>query len=200
MDDIETFEKTIIEVLGKSVESFDNEKISEAAALITEAVRNGHRVHITGIGKPGDLAHYLAASFSSVGIPTYFLDGTEVCHGSCGQLCKGDVVVFISNSGNTAEMKVGFSAVQVMGVKTIGVTGNAESFLAHSANVALIAKVSQEGGPLNLAPRASILSEAVILQAVSVKVQSNLGFTADEFHKRHQSGALGEMLSKAKIF
>ena len=199
-DAIKDFRVNLISILSSSISEFDDDKISEAANMIYDALKTSNRVHITGIGKPGDLAHYLAASFSSVGIPAYHLDGTEVVHGSCGQLAPGDVVIFISNSGNTAEMKIGFNAVKDMQVKTIGVTGNPNSFLAKESDLALIAAVKKEGGPLNLAPRASILAEAAILQAVSVGVQTLCNFKPEDFHLRHKSGALGEMLAKTKLF
>ena len=79
------------------------EELLKAANIIWEAESNGNRIHITGIGKPGHVAGYVASLMSSTGTPTYFLHGTEAVHGSCGQLVPGDVVICISNSGETAE-------------------------------------------------------------------------------------------------
>lgn len=200
IENVLDFKLAIVGEMSKSVTALREDEIAEAGNIILESVRNGGRVHITGIGKPGDLAHYLASSFSSVGIPTYYLDATAASHGGCGQLDSSDAVIYISNSGNTTELKMCFEAVKLMGVKTIGVTGNQKSFLKKNCNATIIAHVDAEGGPLNLAPRASILAEAAAMQALSVYVQSEMGFTADDFHKRHQAGALGEMLKNSKVF
>ena len=95
-----------------------------AAELIRQAEQRGGRIHISGIGKPAHIAGYVASLLSSTGTPTYFLHGTEAVHGSCGQLKEGDIVIFISNSGETAEMKSTVSAAINNGCDVIGVSGN----------------------------------------------------------------------------
>lgn len=106
------------------------EAYEDAVALIEECRAAGHRVHVTGIGKPGHVAGYGASLLSSTGTPSYFLHGTEAVHGSCGQLEEGDVVIAISNSGETVELKATVLAVKNNGCRVIGITGNAESWLA----------------------------------------------------------------------
>ena len=86
-------------------ESIDMESVKKAAEIIIGAKNNGNRLHITGIGKPAHIAGYAASLISSTGTPAYFLHGTEAVHGSCGQLVEGDIVICISNSGETAELK-----------------------------------------------------------------------------------------------
>ena len=100
------------------------EEYEAAAQLILESQANGGRMHITGIGKPGHVSAYMASLFSSTGNPCYFLHGTEAVHGSCGQLAAGDVVICISNSGETSELKATVLAIQNNGCKVIGVSGN----------------------------------------------------------------------------
>lgn len=170
----------------------------KAADLIITAKENGNRVHITGIGKPSHVAEYMASLLSSTGTPTYYLHGTEAVHGSCGQLVPGDVVICISNSGETAELKVTVNAVKNNGCKVIAVTGNPESWLAKNSDAYLFAGVKQEGGPLNRAPRASILAEIYVLQGLSVVLQVTRGLTPKEYVKWHPGGTLGHLRDNEK--
>ena len=164
-----------------------------AAALILEAQSKGNRIHITGIGKPSHVANYMASLLSSTGNPTYFLHGTEAVHGSCGQLVAGDVVIAISNSGETAELKATVLAIKNNGCKVIGVTGNPDSWLARESDAYLFAGVKEEGGPLNRAPRNSVLAEMLTLQALSVALQSECGQDPTAYVRCHPGGALGHL-------
>ena len=139
------------------VDNAADQEYIDAAQLILDAQAKGGRVHITGIGKPGHVSGYGASLMSSTGTPTYFLHGTEAVHGSCGQLAAGDVVICISNSGETAE-----------------------------------------GGPLNRAPRASILAETFVLQRLSVLLQVNRGLDPKEYVKWHPGGTLGQLRENEK--
>ena len=103
--DYEKFARTARENVAATLDNMDYPALERAAELILAAKAAGKRLHISGIGKPAHLAGYAASLFSSTGTPAYFLHGTEAVHGSCGQLVPGDVVIFISNSGETAEMK-----------------------------------------------------------------------------------------------
>ena len=170
----------------------------DAAQLILDAQAKGGRVHITGIGKPGHVSGYGASLMSSTGTPTYFLHGTEAVHGSCGQLVAGDVVICISNSGETAEMKTTVTAIKRNGCKVIGITGNRASWLARESDAHLFAGVQQEGGPLNRAPRASILAETFVLQRLSVLLQVNRGLDPKEYVKWHPGGTLGQLRENEK--
>ncbi len=147
--------------------------------------RRGHRVHVTGIGKPGHVAGYGASLLSSTGTPSYFLHGTEAVHGSCGQLEEGDVVIAISNSGETVELKATVLAVKNNGCRVIGITGNAESWLAKESDALLLAHVDEEGGPLNRAPRNSVLAEMFVLQALSAILQADVAQTPAQYVRRH---------------
>lgn len=176
----------------------NSDMYEKAAEVILEAEKKGNRVHITGIGKPSHVANYMASLLSSTGTPTYFLHGTEAVHGSCGQLVPGDVVICISNSGETAELKSTVTAIKNNGCKTIAVTGNPESWLAKESEACLFAGVRQEGGPLNRAPRASILAEAFVLQGLSVVLQTTRGLTPTEYVKWHPGGTLGHLRENEK--
>ena len=169
------------------------EMFQKAVELIWQAEARGNRVHITGIGKPAHVASYMASLMSSTGTPTYFLHGTEAVHGSCGQLVAGDVVICISNSGETAELKATAMAVRHNGCQVIAVTGNPDSWLARFADAHLFAGVKNEGGPLNRAPRASILAETLVLQGLSIVLQEKRGVTPQEYVLRHPGGSLGHL-------
>lgn len=179
--------------LTEYIEQMDMSEIEAAANLIIEAGKSGNRLHVSGIGKPGHIAGYISSLISSTGTPTYFLHGTEAVHGSCGQLMEGDIVIFISNSGETAEMKSTVLAIKNNGCKVIGVSGNRESWLAKESTVHLYAGVPKEGGPMNRAPRMSILAETLVLQTLSVYLQSYVNISPQEYVKRHPGGALGQL-------
>lgn len=182
----------------KYADSIDKESIIKAAKLIIDAKNKGNRLHITGIGKPAHIAGYVASLISSTGTPAYFLHGTEAVHGSCGQLSEGDVVICISNSGETAELKATAMAIKNNGCKIISVTGNPDSWLGKYGEVCLKAGVEQEGGVLNRAPRASILAETYVLQCLSVVLQESANITPAEYVKRHPGGALGQLRENEK--
>lgn len=194
MNPLEIFVDTIEKEMKPLYENIKNEAFFEKAVnLIWAARQQGRRVHFTGIGKPSYVAGYMASLFSSVGIPSYVLHGTEAVHGSCGQLEEGDVVICISNSGETLEMKSTAAAIRNNGAKLIAVTGNANSWLATYSDAHLLAGVNNEGGPLNRAPRASILAEITVLQGLSVCMQQKRNITPEEYVLRHPGGALGQL-------
>lgn len=188
-----SFLDTVKTDLTAYIDNMDMNEIEAAANLIIEAGKKGNRLHVSGIGKPGHIAGYISSVISSTGTPTYFLHGTEAVHGSCGQLMEGDIVIFISNSGETAEMKSTVLAVKNNGCKVIGVSGNPESWLAKESAVHLFAGVPKEGGPMNRAPRMSILAETLVLQVLSVYLQSYVNISPQEYVKRHPGGALGQL-------
>lgn len=175
------------------IDNMDYRQVEAAAELILDAKKKGNRTHISGIGKPAHIAGYIASLISSTGTPVYFLHGTEAVHGSCGQLVEGDVVIFISNSGETAEMKATVNAVKNNGCAVIGVSGNPDSWLAKQSDAFLFAGVSEEGGPLNRAPRMSIFAETFVLQALSVALQSDADITPVQYVKWHPGGSLGKL-------
>lgn len=189
----QNFLNTVRSDFSAFVETVDMDEIEDAAQLILRAKNSGSRMHISGIGKPAHVAEYMASLLSSTGTPTYFLHGTEAVHGSCGQLVPGDVVFFISNSGETAEMRSTVMAVKNNGCRVIGISGNRDSWLAQQSDVHLYAGVPAEGGPLNRAPRMSILAETLVLQTLSVYLQAQAGVTPQQYVKWHPGGTLGKL-------
>lgn len=174
------------------------EEYAEAFRLITESQAKGGRIHVTGIGKCSHVATYVASLLSSTGNPAYYLHGTEAVHGSCGQLVAGDVVIAISNSGETSELVATVNAVKNNGCKTIGVSGNADSWLAKNTDAFLFAGVKNEGGPMNRAPRNSVLAELLTLQALSVALQTEKDWDPVRYVRCHPGGALGAIRANEK--
>lgn len=179
---------------GKIQEGF----YKKAVELIDAAEQKGGRVHVTGIGKPSYVAGYIASLLSSTGTPTYVLHGTEAVHGSSGQVREGDVVVAISNSGETVELKATVETLKRNGAKIIAVTGNPESWLAKSGDVFLFAGVKREGDSLNRAPRSSIIAELLVLQGLSIVLQEMKGINAQQYVRWHPGGALGQLRDHEK--
>ena len=120
MSSFDVFKNSAAQEFAQYLSNLSEADFLPAADLIWAAQTNGNRLHITGIGKPGHVAAYGASLLSSTGTPTYFLHGTEAVHGSCGQLVAGDVVICISNSGETTELKSTAEAIRNNGSKNIG--------------------------------------------------------------------------------
>jgi sugar/nucleoside kinase (ribokinase family)/D-arabinose 5-phosphate isomerase GutQ len=162
------------------------------ADLIAKVESRGGRVHVTGIGKPEHVSGYIASLFSSSGTPAYFLHGTECVHGSSGQVAPGDVVIVISNSGETGEMKTAVATLKKNRALIVGVSGNRESWLAHQSDEFLFAGVEREGSPLNFEPRASIIAEIYVLAALSIELQARKNITRANYNAWHPAGIIGE--------
>jgi arabinose-5-phosphate isomerase len=190
---IPDFLKVAIEELEKLRARIGGESYFQRAAdFINESESRGGRVHITGIGKPEYVSGYISALFSSVGTPAYFLHGTECVHGSSGQVAPGDVVIVISNSGETSEMKSTVLALKHNGASIIGVSGNPKSWLARQSDEFLYAGVEREGSPLNFEPRASILAEIYVLAALSIELQARKNVTHAHYNAWHPGGIIGK--------
>ncbi len=174
----------------------DAEAVARAARLILVAEKRGGRVHLLGVGKPLAVARYAASSLSSTGTAAYPLDAAEAAHGGAGQVRRGDVVVAISNSGETIETKTAAALARALGARVVGVSGKRGSWLARNCDVFLEAGVAREGDSLNLAPRASVLAEILVLNALSVALQEGKRLTAAGFRKCHPGGALGRKTRK----
>jgi arabinose-5-phosphate isomerase len=178
--------------LGDLAEGYPVAQLREAGRLILDAEGRGRRVHVTGVGKCEYVAGYIASSYSSTGTPAFFLHATEAGHGASGQVAEGDVVIAISNSGETGELKAAVDTLQRNGARILGVGGRPESWLARHCEVFLRAGVRREGDELDLAPRNSVLAEILVLNALGVALQHHKRFTAEQFKAYHPGGSLGK--------
>lgn len=196
MNEVNKYFDIVSNEIQEFIMSVNYDALQKAKECILESEAKGGRIHITGIGKPSYVAGYIASLFSSTGIKAYTLNGTEAVHGSAGQVAEGDVVIAISNSGETIELRATVETLINNHAKIISVTGNPNSWLAKSSHVSLVAGVKQEGDSLNKPPRASIIAEILILQALSVMLQEEKNLTPSQYVKWHPGGALGASIQK----
>ena len=152
------------------------------------------RVVVTGIGKSGHVARKIAATLASTGTPAFFMHAAEAIHGDLGMLTGQDILLAISYSGSAQELITIISVAKRMGTRILALTGNADSELAHSADLALDAAVDQEACPLNLAPTASTTAALVLGDALAVACLEARGFNREDFARSHPGGALGRRL------
>jgi arabinose-5-phosphate isomerase len=181
---------------------------TEARAIIALAARLGApfvaavelmrqcrgRVVVSGIGKSGHIARKLAATLASTGTPAFFVHPAEAGHGDLGMITAEDVVVMLSNSGETDELMLLTPHLKRQGAKLIALTGNEQSSLAQSADVHLDAAVDAEACPLGLAPTASTTAALALGDALALALLDARGFSVEDFARSHPGGALGRRL------
>jgi arabinose-5-phosphate isomerase len=152
------------------------------------------RAIVTGMGKSGHVAHKIAATLASTGTPAFFLHPGEASHGDIGMITRGDVLLALSNSGETPEVLALLPPLKRLAIPLIALTGNAASTLARAADVHLDVGVPQEACPHNLAPTASTTAALVMGDALAVALLEARGFSADDFARSHPGGSLGRRL------
>jgi arabinose-5-phosphate isomerase len=152
------------------------------------------RVIVTGIGKSGHVGRKVAATLASTGTPGFFLHAAEASHGDLGMITASDVVLALSNSGESPELVFLLPHLKRLGIPLITLTGNAASTLARNATVTLDVTVPEEACPLNLAPTASTTAMLAMGDALAVTLLEARGFTATDFARSHPGGALGRGL------
>src|SRR3990172_9573064 len=152
------------------------------------------RVVVVGMGKSGHIGGKIAATLASTGTPAFFVHPGEASHGDLGMITPPDVVIAISNSGETAEILTILPIIKRMGAKLIALTGNTNSSLARQADAILHAGVEKEACPHNLAPTASTTAALAIGDALAVTLLKSRGFTREDFARAHPAGSLGRRL------
>ncbi|MBI2995233.1 MAG: KpsF/GutQ family sugar-phosphate isomerase [Candidatus Melainabacteria bacterium] len=154
------------------------------------------RIVVTGIGKSGHIGSKIAATLASTGSPAFFVHPAELAHGDFGMLTPSDVMLALSFSGETDELKKILIPIKRLGIKLISITGNEGSTLAQNSNVSLIIKVQKEACPLNLAPTASTTAMLALGDALAISLMQAKGITKEDFAKSHPGGSLGKKLIK----
>ncbi|WP_348799512.1 KpsF/GutQ family sugar-phosphate isomerase [Flavobacterium adhaerens] len=193
--------KNILATAKKTIES-ESQSIAKLLDFIddtfAEAVQciynSKGRLVVTGIGKSAIIAQKMVASFNSTGTPSLFLHASEAIHGDLGMLQKEDVVICISKSGNSPEIKALVPLLTRFGNTLIGMTGNMTSFLAKGSHYVLNTTVEAEACPLNLAPTNSTTAQLVMGDAIVVCLMQMRDFKAEDFAVYHPGGALGKKL------
>ena len=180
----------------------------EARALLALAARQGEgftravqamldcrgRTIVMGMGKSGHVGRKIAATLASTGTPAFFVHPAEASHGDLGMVTPGDVVLAISNSGESDELAAILPAVRRLGVTLVAMTGKPESTLAKHADIVISSAVDQEACPLNLAPTASTTAQMALGDALAVALLDARGFVEEDFARSHPGGSLGRKL------
>ena len=156
------------------------------------------RVMITGVGKSGHVGNKIAATLASLGTPSYFVHATEGVHGDLGMITSEDIVIAISNSGQTRETLDLISPIRRIGAKLVAVTSRPDSELARQADLVLNIGVQTEADPLGLAPTNSTTATLVLGDALAITLSVNKKFTQKDFGKFHPGGSLGKKIQEEK--
>ena len=175
----------------KNIVNFLDDSFAEAVELILKS--NG-RVIITGIGKSAIIANKIVATLNSTGTPSIFMHAADAIHGDLGLVQKKDIIICISKSGNTPEIKVLVPLLKRAGNPLIAITGNKNSFLGEESDFVFNSYVDKEVCPNNLAPTTSTTAQLVIGDALAVCLLQMKDFSSDDFAKYHPGGALGKKL------
>lgn len=164
------------------------------AALVDLIQRSSGRVILSGVGKSAHMARKTAATLASTGTPAQFVHGGDASHGDLGMITAADVVLMLSNSGETDELVALVPHVKRAGAAVVALTGNEQSSLAQSADIHLDAGVDSEACPLGLAPTASTTAVLALGDALALALLDQRGFSAADFMRSHPGGALGRRL------
>jgi arabinose-5-phosphate isomerase len=196
-----TTKEDLLEIARKTILS-ESKSIAKLVDFLTDDFANAveiifnssGRLILTGIGKSAIIAQKIVASMNSTGTPALFLHASEAIHGDLGMVQPGDVVICISKSGNSPEIKVIVPILKRFGNPLIAITGNTTSFLAKESDFVLDTTVDAEACPINLAPTNSTTAQLVMGDALTVCLMELRNFKSDDFAKYHPGGALGKKL------
>lgn len=191
--------KNIIETEICALENIKKSIDKNFIEIANEIYLNTGKLVITGIGKSGIIGKKIAATLSSTGTNTIFVNSTEALHGDLGMICSKDIVLGISNSGEGNELLSIVPAIKNIGAKFFSITGNINSSLAKISDKHILCPIQKEGCPLNLAPMASTTAELALGDALAGILMTIRNFQANDFAKYHPGGSLGrKLLSKIK--
>jgi len=186
--------KQVLDIEAKAILDLKkqiNQNFRNAVHLI---LRSKGRIVVTGMGKAGIIGQKLSATLSSTGTPSLFLHSAEAIHGDLGRVIKDDVVIILSNSGETPEIKELLPILKKIGAKIIAITGNIKSILSRYSDVVLNTSVKKEACPLGLAPTASTTAMLAMSDALAVCLLELKGFQEKDFALFHPGGSLGKRL------
>jgi arabinose-5-phosphate isomerase len=183
-----------LEIEGRAIAALAPRLDATFARACSICLGSRGRVIVTGMGKSGHIGGKIAATLASTGTPAFFMHAAEASHGDIGMITRDDVLLALSNSGETAEVLLLIPHASRLGVPIIAITGNPRSSLARAASAHLDVSVAEEACPLNLAPTASTTATLAIGDALAVALLEARGFTPQDFARSHPGGALGRKL------
>lgn len=169
---------------------------SDYELFIKEILECKGRIIILGVGKSGLIGKKMAATFASTGTPSFFVHSTEAVHGDLGMICKEDIVLAISNSGETSEVISTLNSINEIGATLISITKSKSSTLGKSSKVVIEIPITSEADKYNLAPTNSSTATLVVGDAIALTISQIKGFTKKDFGRYHPGGALGKSLTE----
>jgi arabinose-5-phosphate isomerase len=185
---------SVIEEEAQAIQKLQDYIGSDFESIVRKILASKGRIVITGIGKSANIANKIVATLNSTGSPAIFMHAADAIHGDLGIVQKNDIVICISKSGNTPEIKVLVPLIKNMGNTLIGLTSEENSYLGEKSDHILLAKVEKEACPNNLAPTTSTTAQLVLGDALAVCLLQAKRFTDKDFAKYHPGGSLGKKL------
>ena len=193
--EIKKIAENVINIEYKSIQNLVNsidDDFVQAVKLISESKG---RLIVAGVGKSANISSKLVATFNSTGQPSVFLHAADAIHGDLGNVQKNDIVICLSKSGNTEEIKLLTSNLKILGNKIISICGNPSSFLVKHSEININASVIEEACPHDLAPTSSTTAQLVLGDALAICLLEYRGFSKEDFARFHPGGILGKKLS-----
>jgi arabinose-5-phosphate isomerase len=186
--------RKVLSIEAREIEALANRLDAGFDAAVKLILECKGRVVVSGMGKSGHIGNKIAATLASTGTPAFFMHPAEASHGDLGMITEGDVVIALSNSGESDEILNILPTIKRLGAKIISITGKATSTLAKESHVHLSAEVSQEACPLGLSPTASTTAALALGDALAVCVLDSRDFSAEDFARSHPGGSIGRRL------
>ncbi|MDG1820651.1 MAG: KpsF/GutQ family sugar-phosphate isomerase [Methylophilaceae bacterium] len=186
--------RKVLLIEAKEIEALASSLDTNFEAAVALILHCKGRVVVSGMGKSGHIGGKIAATLASTGTPAFFMHPAEASHGDLGMITNGDVVIALSNSGESDEILNILPTIKRLGAKVVAITGNKASTLAKQCDIHLSAEVSQEACPLGLSPTASTTAALALGDALAVCVLDARDFSAEDFAKSHPGGSLGRRL------
>ena len=193
--EIKKIAENVINIEYRSIQNLINsidDDFVQAVKLISESKG---RLIVAGVGKSANISSKLVATFNSTGQPSIFLHAADAIHGDLGNVQKNDIVICLSKSGNTEEIKLLTSNLKILGNKIISICGNPSSFLVKHSDININASVIEEACPHDLAPTSSTTAQLVLGDALAICLLEYRGFSKEDFARFHPGGILGKKLS-----
>ncbi|OAO28517.1 isomerase [Mammaliicoccus lentus] len=187
------------EVFNSEIKTIDHVRKSinnDYELCIREILNCKGRIIVLGVGKSGLIGKKMAATFASTGTPSFFVHSTEAVHGDLGMICEEDIVLAISNSGETSEVINTLPSIKEIGASLISITKSKSSTLGKASNIVIEIPIKAEADKYNLAPTNSSTATLVIGDAIALTVSQIKGFTKKDFGRYHPGGALGKSLTE----
>jgi len=185
---------SVFDIESNSISQLKSKLTDDFTMSVTEILNSDGRIIVAGIGKSANIASKIVATFNSTGQPSIFLHAADALHGDLGNIQKNDIVICISKSGNTKEIKLLVPLIKKLGNKVISICGNFNSYLAKESDFCLDVSVDKEACPNNLAPTSSTTAQLVMGDALAVCLLELRDFSDEDFARFHPGGILGKRL------